>query len=510
MSTRDTFQVLLRKKETESCARYSTIFFAGKDPYFYDTGTQKVFHLTEEEKDFFTHFLEDDPKKFQVYCSGLSDDLCESLANNISDYHLLQMPHSYTLSVYHHEHCLDDAVHHHLEQLILELTQRCNLRCRYCIYQEDYPYNRNYSNSDMTEEMALRAVDYAFEHAQDELAITFYGGEPLLQFPLLQKVVEYARQKKSGKKLSFSVTSNMTLMTEEMADFIARIPEFSLLCSIDGPQEIHDAYHIDVKGEGSFSRAIKGLQIISAAYKKYRKENLGINAVFAPPFTIEKIEQIHLFFQSLDLPPHTRIDLSYAQEESLPEEKRPIDTTPEKQEKRQVNPLWNWSVQNYEEYGMDPDHITINWSNMTKSLNTIHRRALTDEPAPACKFNGCCVPASRRLYVSTTGAFKVCERIGEAPDFGNITSGIDLEKLKRAYVDEYAQISGPDCDNCWAQKLCMICYASCYSKSGIDINRKRKTCKYEKRRIHKTLSLYYELLQRHPELIHKLNKLETI
>ncbi len=81
-----------------------------------------------------------------------------------------------------------------MEQLTLQVTQACNLTCSYCPYANatDGVLQRNHSSKSMDFTTARKAVDYFFAHswATEEVVISFYGGEPLLAFPLIRRVVE--------------------------------------------------------------------------------------------------------------------------------------------------------------------------------------------------------------------------------------------------------------------------------------------------------------------------------
>lgn len=104
-----------------------------------------------------------------------------------------------------------------LRQLILQVTQSCNFRCKYCIYSEtSSARQRHHSAKHMSWDMAKKAVDFLWEHSIDSrvVSISFYGGEPLLQFPLVQKVIQYSRARFVGKKLTFNMTTNGTLLTD--------------------------------------------------------------------------------------------------------------------------------------------------------------------------------------------------------------------------------------------------------------------------------------------------------
>ena len=90
----------------------------------------------------------------------------------------------------------------------------------------------------MTWDMAKRAVDFLWEHSIDSrmVSISFYGGEPLLQFPLVQRVIQYSKARFVGKKLTFNMTTNGTLLTDDIIRYLAE-HEVSLMISIDGPRK---------------------------------------------------------------------------------------------------------------------------------------------------------------------------------------------------------------------------------------------------------------------------------
>ena len=107
-----------------------------------------------------------------------------------------------------------------LEKMTLQVTQNCNLRCKYCIYSEVSNLSqRSHNENAMSFETAKNAIDFFGVHSRDkkQVAIGFYGGEPLLEFQLIKDAVSYAKKIFEGKDLSFHITTNATLMTDEMA-----------------------------------------------------------------------------------------------------------------------------------------------------------------------------------------------------------------------------------------------------------------------------------------------------
>jgi uncharacterized protein len=138
--------------------------------------------------------------------------------------------------------------------LTLCLTHDCNLACTYC-------YAGANRHEAMSETVADKAIEFALERTKDKLQIGFFGGEPLMEWELLQQCTERAEAltKQAGIRLTKTVTTNATLLTEERATWLAR-HDFFLAVSIDGNRSMHDAARPLCSGASSFEAAFRGLQ----------------------------------------------------------------------------------------------------------------------------------------------------------------------------------------------------------------------------------------------------------
>ena len=116
--------------------------------------------------------------------------------------------------------------------LTLEINQKCNLRCNYCYLQEK-------NGEEMSEEVLFSAIDFgiknAVNHNDKKLDIDFIGGEPLINFELIKKAVDYAKLKALNYNIevSFMITTNGLLLNKEIVDFFIS-ESFNLKISIDG------------------------------------------------------------------------------------------------------------------------------------------------------------------------------------------------------------------------------------------------------------------------------------
>ncbi len=153
--------------------------------------------------------------------------------------------------------------------LALFLTQSCNLACSYC-YGDSGTYG---GGGLMSSETGRAAVDWLLASSGDarELRIGFFGGEPLLNLPVLQEVVAYARGRTAacGKEVSFSITTNATLIDDDVAVYLAA-ERIRPLVSCDGPPEVHDRQRPFKDGRGSHAEVVAAVQRLRPAFPDLR------------------------------------------------------------------------------------------------------------------------------------------------------------------------------------------------------------------------------------------------
>jgi His-Xaa-Ser system radical SAM maturase HxsB len=131
----------------------------------------------------------------------------------------------------------------------------------------------------MSQDTASRALDLAFRSPSPHLKIEFQGGEPLLNFPLLQWIVEEARRinQDHGKRLTFVIATNLALLNDEILDFCVR-EDVYLSTSLDGPAELHNGNRRR-PGQDSWQRTVAGIRQV--------QERLGPDRVSALMTTTE-------------------------------------------------------------------------------------------------------------------------------------------------------------------------------------------------------------------------------
>lgn len=136
-----------------------------------------------------------------------------------------------------------------VKKLYLMLTYNCNLDCPFCSIKPAGFFN---SNLHMPEEIAYESIDVLLNNSlEKELEIRFFGGEPLLKFDLIEKIVKYIKQKNvADKNINFSIATNGTLINDRIIDFFSE-EKFMVNTNLDGAQDLHDSlrfFSADKKG----------------------------------------------------------------------------------------------------------------------------------------------------------------------------------------------------------------------------------------------------------------------
>jgi uncharacterized protein len=144
--------------------------------------------------------------------------------------------------------------------LSLFITEKCNLRCPYC-------FAAGMEKRDIDPQTAFRAIDFLFLHAGDERSvhISFWGGEPLLRFDLIKRLVSYAESKaeKAEKKIIFSIPTNTTLLTMEILNYVKR-HNIGLSLSIDGTDK-SQRFRKTLSGRSSYGQVVRNLKLLEQA-----------------------------------------------------------------------------------------------------------------------------------------------------------------------------------------------------------------------------------------------------
>ena len=169
-----------------------------------------------------------------------------------------------------------------VKSLCLMVAQDCNLRCKYC-FGEGGTYGHR---AVMTEEVGRAAVDFIIKNSgiRKHCEIDFFGGEPLINFRTVKAVTEYVRQREqeTGKIFKLTLTTNGILLDEKISAWL-NDNNISLVLSLDGRKEIHDAMRLDISGRGSYDRVLKN-------FKRFVESRGGENYYLRGTYTKKNLD----------------------------------------------------------------------------------------------------------------------------------------------------------------------------------------------------------------------------
>jgi uncharacterized protein len=171
--------------------------------------------------------------------------------------------------------------------ITLIITEKCNLNCIYC-------FEHSKSTREMSFETAKEALDQllSINNGFGWVNIEFTGGEPLLNFNLIKQVFLYVKSfyMKQGRKITFSIGTNGTILTDEMMTWFKLFPCISIGLSLDGTKEVHD-----INRSNSYDTIIKNIDF----FKTY---NAPVKMTISP-FTIRHLSEsiIHIHELGFDV-----------------------------------------------------------------------------------------------------------------------------------------------------------------------------------------------------------------
>lgn len=343
-----------------------------------------------------------------------------------------------------------------LGQLTLSVAEQCNLRCTYCAYSGGYANIRVHNNTNMTWSVAQKAIDYFLTHLAFEKAeVTFYGGEPLINFSLIAQCVDYVAR--VNPNVGFGMTTNGTFLTDNIVEFLVK-HNVRLTVSLDGPEEIHDRDRRDLGDRGTFNKIVGMLRRLKTEYPEYYHEKVSYNCTLRP--SNEELRIMEFFLENNDLFGHGKVRFGKLAEghESYSAvrmdgpsgfgllESRYLD----KVEKRETGTREFSFLQELFE----------------RSYATLHKRRIAPQGyGEHVHSMGACFPGHFRLFVRADGLFQICEKSNNALIIGSVESGWDVEKIVDIY-SKYSELHNNECRSCWVYRFCPSCYVSSTQGTG--------------------------------------------
>ena len=347
-----------------------------------------------------------------------------------------------------------------IKALCLHVAHTCNLNCEYCFASQGKYHGER---ALMPYEVGKRALDFLIENSgsHHNLEVDFFGGEPLMNFEVVKKLVKYAREQEKlhNKNFRFTLTTNGLLIDDDVIAFVNK--EMSnVVLSLDGRKEVHDSLRKTISGQGSYD-------IIIPKFKKLVKARGGKNYYIRGTFTHNNIDFLKDILHMADLgftelsmePVVCAPDEPYAlTEKDLPILKEQYELLAKEMIKRDS-----------ENRGFTFYHYMLD---------------LTHGPCIYKRISGC-GSGTEYLAVTPWGDLYPCHQFvgDEKFKLGDIYNGIVNTKVRDEFklCNAYAR---PECKDCWAKLYCSGgCAANSYHATGNILGTYKYGCELLKKRI---------------------------
>jgi len=395
---------------------------------------------------------------------------------------------------------LKQILNNKLSRITLVVSEICNMRCEYCAYSGKYLYNRKHSQNIMSLELFKKAIDFYISHSDSisEKKVSFYGGEPLINFDVIQKGIEYIK-KKYSYTFNYNMTINGTLLNKENIKYLVE-NNFSILISLDGPKKIHDRYRKFANGRGTYDRIYNNLKLIKSAYPEYYEKKVRFNIVLSPPINLSDLDQ---FISQLDIKP-SGIRFSDITTHHTTFFKKFSKTQLDEFYSHRIDYLnsFNKKLANNEEL----NEIEKNLYRTRYAY--IHKRDM-DKLERNVPSNGQCIIGERSFLINVDGSFNFCTQVDDVFNFGNVYDGYDFGKIISVYYD-MDKFLGERCHNCWAIRFCMKCIKELNKNGLLDEESFNNTCRGKKNSILNELIDYIGIRERNYTALDYLNDMTII
>ena len=387
------------------------------------------------------------------------------------------------------ETCLEEIIHpetlyvgHYLEtrieQLTIQITQACNLRCAYCAYGGNYKNQREHSGAVMPLETIKKCVDFIMSRSRgvEQIAIGLYGGEPLLMIDSIRECVKYVRENYEYRDVHFTITTNGTIFNDEIIQFLDEY-NIDVSISLDGPKDIHDANRVFANGKGSFDVIMSNLTYINQQYPVFFKKIRFMTTV-APGVDLSCVSNFYTVDEILsDSAPRFGAVSPFSAKNTVRFDDLFRLTNEYNKMKMLLTKLGLYSKGKISKL-------------FAGSLDDIYRFYERLSKAPIVKHShhsGPCLP-TMRPFVDVHGNIYPCERISEnskVMNIGHINTGFDINKIYDML--NVGKLTVDECKNCWAFTYCGLCVAACDGGNKLCAKTKLKNC------INSKYKTYYDM-----------------
>jgi uncharacterized protein len=497
------------------------LFNFRKEILLYDAKPHFIFIISSEEMDVLVDFLSDksEDEVINIHSARLSREYVRQLFTKFGELKnsgvFIKGP-AAEISPLNRGEIIDQLKYYDenilLRKFCLEVTQDCNYRCTYCKNTIATGY-KGHAKNNLSEEKARQGINYYFKRytgffnrlSRDKKqllleilppSLSWYGGEPFLNFELIKKSAAYFKSLPwheysiNVDDLKFSSNTNLSIMNDEILKFLTE-NRVHLFASLDGPAEEHDKCRVYENGRGTFEVAYRNLLKLRNFSETYFKERVTIFGVYTDKhnrgqcidFTRNigaldcqhfQAEYVGTFVTNVE---SVLADYNNSQEKRLADFKKKASAESENQDIKieYFANLLPFAKLNY-------DHPA--GENLLQILLT-------------------CPMGFDNLMLSANGKFLICHKVDDSMPIGDCESGLDFERLIELNQRYNLAINNNECRNCWIVNFCIVCAATRMAGDRF-INPTKKECDYFRLRLAYDFACFIHLSLEYPVLLQKI------
>ena len=376
-----------------------------------------------------------------------------------------------------------------LQRIVLNVTNQCNLACGYCYeYSDDKISQTAGKPKYMDHAIAEASVDLLIRESasRPSIHVTFFGGETLLNVPLLRSTVEYANRKcaEAGKQVEYSLTTNATLLNEKIVDFLAE-HKVGVTVSIDGDKELNDKMRTFHDGRGSYDVIVPKIKML---LERHKTNSIGARVTLSAGVSHVRRIYDHLIhevgFRAVGFSPAT----------ANPE--RLYSIGPQKM---------SAVLGGFEELAWEYRDFAVEgrqhgFTNANDTLKELHSGMSKAYP---------CGAGLGLLGVGTAGDVSLCHRFVDSPvgKMGHVTNGGVDHEARQDFLETHHLGARYDCHTCWARPVCAGgCYHEAFVHYGDTSAANLHYCDWIRGWNDLCLRIYGEIAVKNPSFLERFNE----
>ncbi len=330
-----------------------------------------------------------------------------------------------------------------LKALCLHVAHSCNLRCGYCFAGQGEYHGESEL---MSYETGKQAMDFLVANSpgRRNLEVDFFGGEPLMNWDVVKRLVAYGRSIEAAKdkRFRFTLTTNGVLLDDEVTEFCNR-EMHNVVLSLDGREAVNDRLRTDHAGNGSYARIVPRFQAFAKARGEQEYYVRGTYTGFNTDFLEDILHMADLGFDRLSM--------------------EPVVTDPKEEYALSEKDLPTLYAQ-YEALALEMDKRRKEGKPLTFYHYMID---LAHGPCIYKRISGC-GSGTEYLAVTPKGELYPCHQFVGDPRFlmGNIWDGVTNSSIREDF-SKCTVYAREGCKDCWAKLYCAGgCAANAYHATG--------------------------------------------